>query len=383
MKGAKARSSELQKALDEINKGGPVVGSLAEMVTDVEAIPTGNLALDWVTTIGGFPRGRIVEAYGPPSSGKTSAAMQVASRAQGLGETVLYLDYEQSFDPEYAEALGLDPKSPLFLIEQPTTFEEGMNHLRKLMSTGAIAVCIVDSVAAMVLEKELANETGDMSVSARDKARYMAQLMRQLAAETKQTGTCVIFINHIQDVIESGFAAAKGIQRKTTPGGTALKYFAALRLEFKQVGNKRGARFNPVTGKEEDVIIYTKVEAFVSKSKVGSPFRKAVMRVYFGEGFSQAWQALDILSSAGIIKLEGGGKYTFTEETAPPWMDLHKKAWLKGEDATAEKIAADPAWTAKLVGRASEYLKQHEIQIKAEIPNGEVSSEDVEALLVD
>lgn len=351
----------LKDVLAEIAKKRDLrIGSLSEMADNVEVISTGNLVIDKLTGVGGLPRGRITELFGLQSSGKTTTALQAAAEAQKQGLRVLYLDFEQAMDPRYAEALGVSLSSDLFLLGQPDTFEDGMNSARELIATGEIGMVIVDSVASMVLERELEVETGDMKVSARDKARFMYQAMRQLAPEIRRTNTAFVFLNHIQDVMPTGAfeqrMAAQGMKRTTTPGGNALKYWASLRLEYKPVGTRRGKVLNMVTNEREDQVIETRVKVTVVKNKVAAPFGQAELRVRFGKGFSQAASVLELLVAHKVIKTEPGGKYVFSEGTAPPDLDLAIRNWMKGEESVLLALEGDPTWLSSLTEKARALL---------------------------
>lgn len=356
-----ARSKTVQQVLEETRtKRGLRIGSLSEAIESVEALSTGNIALDYLTGVGGLPKSRVTEFFGPPSSGKTTCAISLAAQAQKLGEYVVYLDYENSFDPDYAMALGLDAEDEKFIITQPDTMEEGINAMRDLIRTGEIGVSIVDSVAAMTLERELKAETGDMSVSARDKARFMAQAMRQLNPECRTHGTMLILLNHIQDVMPSALEAKRGIKKTTTTGGSAPKFYASVRMEFRQLGNQREKIYNPLTNTTEDVITQTDVLATCIKNKVGPPFRNVVVRTIFGRGFSQGFTVSQLLAAHGVIEVqEKTGIYRFpNEDTRPKGMDP-KKAWVKGERELAARIDDDPEWLARLLPMAEAILEEH------------------------
>jgi recombination protein RecA len=311
------RSTAFAEALAQVRKKqGLAIGSLDEVLEEVEGISTGNLALDYITGCWGLPRGRIVELYGLQSSGKTTTALQAAATAQQTGMNVVFLDYEHSLDPTYCAALGLDPYDPSFVVSQPSTFEEGIDAIRSLVPTGEVGIVIVDSVAAMVTAKEMEIETGSEKDFGR-KAKMMAQTMRTLTGPLARSGTTAVFLNHVRDVIDISpigkRLAGAGVERKTTPGGSALKYAAAVRMHFKSIGKVSADGTDALTDEQERTKVAEKVTVVVEKNKVGPPFRKAELRLRYGKGFSSAWTVLQILVAHGGIKKKSGGTYDFGE----------------------------------------------------------------------
>lgn len=354
------RADTLEKALKNVReKRNLRVGSLTEMAPQVEGMTTGNVLIDYVTGVGGFPRGRITESFGPPSSGKTTAALQAAAAAQARGETILFMDYEFALDPTYCASLGLDLEAESFLYASPDTFEQGMNSMRELIGTGEVDFTIVDSVAAMTTEAEVEGET---QRTFSDKALLMAQAMRQLTGVAKTTNTAIVFLNHEQDVIDQSpmgqKLAARGVKRKTTPGGNALKFHASLRLHFKQIGNLRSRELDVAANETTDEVTQTKVEVSVPKNKVGRPFRKAEVRVRFGKGFSQAHAAMTVLVNYGVLKKEAGGVYRLDESTAPEGWDLEKVDYIKGEENLLAEIESRPEWEDRLAHWAAELMRE-------------------------
>lgn len=356
------RGKNLQQALEKIRKDRDLrISSLDEFDLETTAISTGNIAIDSITGVGGLPRGRIVELYGPPSSGKTTTALQTAARAQADGLNILFLDYEHALDTAYCASLGLDTSAESFLFAQPETFEQGMNAMRELVETGEVGMVIVDSVAAMSIEKELAIETGGSTFA--DKAKLMAQAMRQITATLKKHDVCCVFLNHMQDVIDSSpmgqQLAARGVKRTTTPGGKALKFHASMRMEFKPVGTVRTTELNELTNEREDAVTQTKVQVTVTKNKVAPPFKQCEVRVRFGKGFSQAQAVLDVLLAYRHIKKDAGGVFRFTEETKPAGMDLKGRDWIKGEENLVHQLESDAAWLERLRALAQVALDKH------------------------
>jgi recombination protein RecA len=282
---------------------------LSDTIEGVAGLSTGNIALDWAMTCGGLPKGRITELYGLQSSGKTTTALQAAAIAQEQGTNIVYLDYENSLDPAYCKALGLDPYDSTFQVAQPGTFEEGIDALRKLVDTGEVGLVIVDSVAAMVTRKEMELETGSESDFGR-KAKMMAATMRQIGGPLARTGTVAVFLNHVRDVIDTN-PMTRGADRKTTPGGSALKFHASMRLHFKVIGSVTTDGESALSGDKERQKVANKVTVLVEKNKVGPPFRKAELRLTFGHGFSAGWNILQVLLAHGRARKRPGGYYEF------------------------------------------------------------------------
>lgn len=356
------RKSLAERIAANQKKFGLRIGPLSQAMVDVEAITTGNIAIDWATGIGGIPRGRLTELYGPPASGKTTTALQAAAAAQKAGGTVAFADHEQALDPEYCAALGLDINAPSFLYFAPECLEDGVNIMKDLIDSGEVTIGIFDSVAAMVPRKELDGDTGDRLVA--EQARLMAQACRQLVAVTKRTNTALIFLNHIQEVLDASpmgkKLAAAGVQRKSTPGGKALKFYASMRIEYKPVGGVREKVHNELTGEEEDRVTIGKTEIIVIKNKVGAPMRTAELRTLYGLGFSQAFNVVEILAANKLgIKKEQGGIYRWTDQTlAGPGMDVNSKStnYIRGDVAMMRRIADDPEWLERLEKAARHFV---------------------------
>jgi len=349
----------LAARLEEIrSKRSIKIGSLADFDMTVKSISTGNVAIDAITNVGGLPRGRIIECYGPPSSGKTTTALQAAACLQQSGGKILFLDYEKSLDQKYVKALGVDPTDESsFIYMQPDTFEEGANVFRDLMRSGELDMVIVDSVAAMVTEKELEADTGKVSMA--DRAKMMHQFMRQIVGQVNKHQLVVVFLNHVLEVIDASPMGQKlkaaGVVRKTTPGGQALKFYSSMRIEYKQVGNIRGEVYDPISNEKMPIISQVKVQVTVVKNKVAPPFGQCEVRVRYGRGFSQAYSVLDVLIAHGAVKKKAAGVHVFPVELAPSGDEPYQ---LQGEETVLSAIESNPDWLTKLEAYACRLLSE-------------------------
>src|SRR6185503_242928 len=289
----KALSAALSQIEKQFGKG--AVMRMGDRAVDViEAIPTGSLMLDIALGIGGLPRGRVVEIYGPESSGKTTLTLQVIAQAQRAGGTAAFIDAEHALDPTYAEKLGV--KVDDLLVSQPDTGEQALEIADMLVRSGAVDMVVVDSVAALTPKAEIEGEMGDSHVGLH--ARLMSQALRKLTANIKKSGTLVIFINQIRMKIGVMFGSPE-----TTTGGNALKFYASVRLDIRRIGAvKRG---------EEVIGSETRVK--VVKNKVAPPFRQAEFEILYGEGTSREGELIELGVNHNLVE-KSGAWYSYNGE---------------------------------------------------------------------
>lgn len=291
------KEKALGTALDQIQKQfgkGSIMKMSEQAVADVPSISSGSLKIDKALGIGGYPRGRVVEIYGPESSGKTTLTLQAIAEAQKAGGTAAFIDAEHALDPTYAEALGVNLDE--LLISQPDTGEQALEIAETLARSGALDIIVIDSVAALTPKAEIEGEMGDSHVGLQ--ARLMSQALRKLTAQIKKTNTLVMFINQIRMKIGVMFGSPE-----TTSGGNALKFYASCRLDIRRIGSIKNG----------DEVIGNETRVKIVKNKVAPPFRQAEFEILYGKGVNQAAEIIDLATEAGVIN-KAGSWYSYKED---------------------------------------------------------------------
>jgi len=313
------KNNALQSAMDQITKrwGEGAIMRLGESDRlAVEAIPTGSLSLDIALGVGGVPRGRVTEIYGPESSGKTTICQHIVAEAQRMGGTAAFVDMEHALDPSYAAKCGVDIGA--LLISQPDTGEQALEITEALVRSGAVDVVIVDSVAALVPRSEIEGDMGDASMGMQ--ARLMSQALRKLSGAIKQTNTAVVFTNQLRQRIGVMFG-----NPETTSGGMALKFYASVRLDARRIQSiKQGSE-----------IVGNRTRVRVVKNKVAAPFRTAEFDIMYNEGISKSGDLLDLATQLEIIT-KRGSHYSYGEERLGQGRESAKDFLRQHQDLAAE-----------------------------------------------
>jgi len=314
----KALNAALSQIEKQFGKGSVMrMGDASAAARDIDAVSTGSLGLDIALGIGGLPRGRIVEIYGPESSGKTTLTLQVIAEVQKLGGVAAFVDAEHALDPAYAEKLGVDVDE--LLVSQPDTGEQALEITDMLVRSGAVEIVVVDSVAALTPKAEIEGDMGDHHVGLQ--ARLMSQALRKLTANIKRTNTMVIFINQIRMKIGVMFG-----NPETTTGGNALKFYSSVRLDIRRIGSiKKG-----------DEIFGNETRVKVVKNKVSPPFKKAEFDILYGEGISRESEVIGLGVQEGIID-KSGAWYSYNGERIGQGKD-NVRLFLKENPEIAEEI---------------------------------------------
>jgi recombination protein RecA len=319
--GKEDREKVLSLAINQIEKqfGKGSVMRLGDKSTraDVEIIPTGSVGLDYALGIGGLPRGRVVEIYGPEASGKTTLALEAIAQTQKLGGNAIFIDAEHAFDPTYGEALGINLTE--LLISQPDTGEQALEIAEILTRSGGVDIVVIDSVAALVPKAEIAGEMGEMQVGLI--ARLMSQALRKLTAVISKSKTTAVFINQIRHKIGVMFGSPE-----TTPGGLALKFHSSVRLDIRRIASiKKG-----------DTVIGNRTRVKVVKNKLAPPFRTAEFDIIYGEGISKYGELVDIGAEQNILQ-KAGTWYSFGDDKIGQGRDAAIE-FLKTNQDVAQKV---------------------------------------------
>ena len=328
----------LKLTMDKIDKDfgkGSVMMMNEKGVHEIEVVSTGSIGLDAALGVGGVPRGRIVEIYGPESSGKTTIATHIIAEAQKKGGVCAIIDAEHAFDSVYAQKLGVDVDN--LLISQPDYGEQGLEIADRLILSGAIDVVVIDSVAALVPKGELEGEMGDSKMGLQ--ARLMSQALRKLTATISKTNTICIFINQLREKIGVMFG-----NPETTTGGNALKFYASVRMDIRRMSQI----------KDGDEAIGNRVKVKIVKNKVAPPFRAAEFDIIFGEGISKAGEIIDMGADLGIIQKSGS------------WYSYNSDKLGQGRDSVKQILLDNPELSAEIEGKIRAKIKEIQSGASAE-----------------
>ncbi len=315
-----AKLKALNLAVKQIEKQfgkGAIMRLGDEPVARIDAVPTGSLALDFALGIGGVPRGRIIEIYGPESSGKTTLATHVIAEAQKMGGSAAFIDAEHAFDPGYGQKLGVDIEN--LLVAQPDTGEQALNICDMLVRSGALDVIVIDSVAALVPQAEIEGDMGDSHVGLQ--ARLMSQALRKLTGTISRTKTVLIFINQIREKIGVMFGSPE-----TTSGGRALKFYSSVRMDIRRIG----------AIKEGTEVVGNRTRVKIVKNKVAPPFREAEFDIIYGEGISSLGELIDLGVEHGLIAKSGS------------WFSVNNETIGQGREAAKQWLRDNPEQMAEV-----------------------------------
>jgi recombination protein RecA len=334
----KALAAALGQIEKQFGKGSVMRMGDAGAQKDIEVVSTGSIGLDVALGIGGLPRGRVIEIYGPESSGKTTLTLQVVAEAQKLGGTAAFVDAEHALDPSYAEKLGVNVDE--LLVSQPDTGEQALEITDMLVRSGAVDIIVVDSVAALTPKAEIEGEMGDSHMGLQ--ARLMSQALRKLAGNIKRSNAMVIFINQIRMKIGVMFGSPE-----TTTGGNALKFYASVRLDIRRIG----------AIKQGEEVIGNETRVKVVKNKVSPPFKQAEFEILYGEGISREGELIDIGVAQNIIE-KSGSWYSYGKDRIGQGKE-NARVYLKSNPEVADEIEAKirakllPATVAKMQGESA------------------------------
>ena len=333
-----AREEALEQALLKIEKdfGKVAIMKLGDNeYQKVEVIPTGCLTLDMALGIGGIPRGRIIEIYGPESSGKTTVSLHIVAEAQKLGGRAAFIDAEHALDPVYAEHLGVDVKN--LYVSQPDNGEQALNICETLIRSGAFDVVVIDSVAALTPKAEIDGEMGDNHVGLQ--ARMMSQALRKMTSVSSKSGTAIIFINQLREKIGVMFG-----NPETTTGGKALKFYASIRLDVRKTD----------TIKDGQNVLGNRTKVKVVKNKLAPPFKTAEFDIMYGTGISQSGCILDLAIELGIIKKSGA------------WFSYNDEKIGQGKENTKLYLEKNPDVMAEVEAKVRELMSGHELKTEVD-----------------
>jgi recombination protein RecA len=322
------KTKALAAALAQIEKQygkGSIMRMDSGALQDIQVVSTGSLGLDVALGVGGLPRGRVVEIYGPESSGKTTLTLSVIAQMQKAGGTAAFIDAENALDPQYAQKLGV--KINELLISQPDTGEQALEIADMLVRSGSVDVIVIDSVAALTPKAEIEGEMGEPQMGLQ--ARLMSQALRKLTANIKRTNTLVIFINQIRMKIGVMFG-----NPETTTGGNALKFYASVRLDIRRIGSI----------KKSDEVVGSETRVKVVKNKVAPPFREAIFDILYGRGISREGEILELGVNAGIVEKSGA------------WYNYKKDRIGQGKDNAREYLEENAEMATEIENRIREKL---------------------------
>jgi len=320
----------LRAAMDKIDKNfgkGSIMKLGDDKIENIDIIPTGSIGLDAALGVGGYPRGRVIEIYGPESSGKTTLAIHAIAQAQKAGGIAAFIDAEHAFDRFYAQKLGVDVEN--LYISQPDSGEQALEITEQLIRSSAIDIIVIDSVAALTPKAELEGEMGDSKMGLQ--ARLMSQALRKLTAAISKTNTTCIFINQLREKIGVMFG-----NPETTTGGNALKFYASVRLDIRRTGSI----------KEGDNFKGNHVRVKVVKNKVAPPFRKAEFDVMFGQGISRTGELIDLGVELDLVRKSGS------------WFSYQETKLGQGRDAAKQSLEDNPELSEEIAGLILEKLKR-------------------------
>jgi len=337
-----AKQKALQLTLDKLDKTygkGTIMKLGDKKVVDIEAIPTGSLSLDIALGIGGFPRGRVVEIYGPESSGKTTLAIHAIAEAQKMGGIAAFIDAEHAFDKSYAEVLGVDTEN--LLISQPDNGEQALEITENLIRSGAIDIIVIDSVAALTPRAEIEGEMGDSKMGLQ--ARLMSQALRKLTATIGRTGCCCIFINQLREKIGVMFG-----NPETTTGGNALKFYASQRLDIRKSGSSIKDRDGNIVGNP--------IKVKVVKNKLAPPFRQALFEITFGTGISKTGEIIDLGVENEIVQKSGS------------WYSYSGTKIAQGKESAKQFLADNPEVADEIMAKIKACYNMEVMEETSEIP---------------